>query len=312
VDPSLSVIIPTKNRNKILQQSLDCLKRAVHGRNIEIIIVNDGDDENILDQLWFINNIKVIKNQNNGVASARNMGASISKAETLLFMDDDMLMTSEGIDYIIGFHKNTGKATLNLNWMYPEKLRRQLDGLVFGRYLSHFGFTSLKGWNKDNIWNDGSIFETTGVTSQNLSMRKSTFIEVGGYNESFPYAGFEDYDLSKRITENGIRMYIDPTVNTYHNEADRQNLLQWMERKYRSGFTRGVAAGLGNHEVAISHPLIKRIILRLIFKLSPVVIPAIVNPLTNGFRFIDPLVFRIINLLLAAYIFKGYEQKTGQ
>ena len=212
--PELSIIIPSKDRNAILKDHLSKLINAITGLNVEVIIVNDSNKE--ISGLPDYKLLKLSQNPKHGVASARNHGASLATSKLLMFLDDDMIVFKENIEAILDFHSKHEDCFLDLNWVYPPEVLKRVMKLPFGRYLKYFGFTSLKGWNRGNTsWSDEQIFQTKGITSQNLSVAKETFIKSGGYSEDFPYAGFEDHEYSKRIKDQGYQIYIDPNQFTY-------------------------------------------------------------------------------------------------
>ena len=85
-----TIIIPTFNRNDLLYTCLDSILPLAQ-RNIEIIVVNDNPKNEI--ELPFnlrYNAVEIVDNPNQGVASARNFGASKAKGEFLIFIDDDI------------------------------------------------------------------------------------------------------------------------------------------------------------------------------------------------------------------------------
>lgn len=307
--PDLSVIIPTKDRQAILVESLQKLIHATITFNVEILIVNDSAQELI--RIPKTDCLSILNNNKSGVASARNLGAKKAKSEILLFLDDDMIVSQENIQYIIDFHKATHNCFLNLNWKYPPEMIRHIDSIPFGRYLKHFGFTSLKGWNKNNPhWKDHMLFETNGITSQNLSVRRKTFKAAKGYNENFPYAGFEDHEFTSRIQKLGLRIYVEPAQIMYHNESDRLNLPNWLARKYRGGITRRVALHYGFTECQLNAGLLKKwmVIVTSLF-LNP--ISLFVSALCK-LKGLDFLFYKCVNKLLATAIYGGYFSREGK
>jgi glycosyltransferase involved in cell wall biosynthesis len=70
--PDLSIIIPTKDRESILHQTLESAYRALEHLNGEVIVVNDSDQPLQLDAYP---QVRLTKNPKAGVASARNHGS---------------------------------------------------------------------------------------------------------------------------------------------------------------------------------------------------------------------------------------------
>ncbi|PIQ22097.1 MAG: hypothetical protein COW65_05220 [Cytophagales bacterium CG18_big_fil_WC_8_21_14_2_50_42_9] len=302
----ISIIIPSKDRQAILSESLEKAYKAISGIAGEIIVVNDSKTQDILLKPEWTDKVEVFNNPKSGVASARNLGASKAQSELLHFMDDDMWLSSDNVKDIIRLHQHfAGKVCLNLNWVYPPALVKQMKSTQFGRYLSYFGFDSLEGWRRGSTWNHTELFVVEGITSQNLSIKKADFFNAGGYNESFPHAGFEDYDFSKRLNAAGIQPYIYPLSLMYHNEADRMEVKSWLARKKRGGETRRVAVEMGNAELAYPYGLLKSSIYRVLIKLEPLLFK-LVAAIPN-LPIFDSLYFKIVNTLLGTAFFAGYQ-----
>ncbi|HFL5407345.1 TPA: glycosyltransferase family 2 protein [Escherichia coli] len=96
---NISVIIPVYNGAATIIEAIDSvIKQKIDGDityNIEIIVVNDGSQDNTLNILArYIEeikakNIKVINTENGGVSCARNIGIKAAKYEWVAFLDAD-------------------------------------------------------------------------------------------------------------------------------------------------------------------------------------------------------------------------------
>lgn len=303
----LSIIIPSKERELVLSTTLRKAYESIKDIEAEIIVVNDSKTTNITIDPDISHKVNVLQNSKDGVASARNLGASHAKGDLLLFLDDDMWIREDNLYTTIKLHQSMKHCCINFNWEYPPDLNHEIKRTQFGRYLHYYGFTTLKGWCKGQFWDDQKIFPTDGITSQYLSIAKNDFWRTRGYNEKFPHAGFEDHALYKALMDNKIQPYVYPLSMVYHNEADRMHVKAWLARKQRGGETRRVAVEMGYHEVAIKYNMLKKTAYRLlkIFK------PALYNTLAviPNLQLFDPLYFRIVNLLLGTVSYEGYTNK---
>lgn len=302
---NFSVIIPSKDRRGILQQSLDRLKDVSNLLNLEVIIINDSDKEIKLGKQFDF--VTIYKNDKAGVASARNFGASKARHDWLVFMDDDMWVQADTFHKLVPFCKNVFRC-LNANWIYPDMLVRQLGQNPFLRYLRKYGFDSLEGWSNDVNWNYQEPFRVNGITSQFLLMHKTAFFKVGGYDTSFPFAGFEDHDMSKRLKDAGVEVYVDPQNMIYHNEADRINIENWLERKRRGAITRKVAVDKGYKELVLTYSTGKSGFYKLIYNQRNKLL-RIANNWPN-IKTLDKAFFLLINILLGTYSCIGYTKDT--
>src|ERR1700761_4072159 len=133
--PELTIIVPTKDRGSIFLKTLAQIIRSSSRHDVEILVVNNSEIpvsiENKPDNVFVHDN----PNDKNSVFSSRNYGASIARSSILLFIDDDILVTPESIDYAINFHTQHNNSCLNVNWEYPPALIERIRITVFGNYL---------------------------------------------------------------------------------------------------------------------------------------------------------------------------------
>ena len=95
--PEISVIIPVYNTGRILQETIDSVLTQSF-EDFELIIIDDGstDPETaaILDR-QNDSRIKIIRQENAGVAAARNHGLSLARGKYIAFLDHDDLFLPE-------------------------------------------------------------------------------------------------------------------------------------------------------------------------------------------------------------------------
>lgn len=93
-----SVIIPCYNAENTIHCTMNSVKTVVTNsscKKIEIIIINDGSSDNTLNKIYNFSwgslseNIRIIDNENNGVAFTRNMGLKKAKGKYVTFLDSD-------------------------------------------------------------------------------------------------------------------------------------------------------------------------------------------------------------------------------
>lgn len=297
----ISIIIPTYHRTSLLIEHLTFMRAQLTGFEYEVIIVNDAKDEDVIlpPELF---GYKVINNEKSGVASARNFGAGMAKYDWFLFLDDDMLMNGINFSAYVGHCDAKIRKTVNLDWEYTPETIKTLNQKAFGRFLINYGFTSLKGWCNLKNW-ESKVQILEGLTSQNLLIHKTVFSELNGYNETFPFAGAEDFEFAQRAKKAGIISYVDTTSVMFHNELDRLEKKEWFRRKHRAGITNRIAYEKGYQQVFIPNN----------WKFKSVT-------LTNGtckfilffserFKALDTISFMCYRLLLGQALNAGFYEK---
>jgi GT2 family glycosyltransferase len=205
---------------------------------------------------------------------------------------------------VLSVHREHHRIALNPNWVYPPELVTSLHRTAFGRFLEKHAMTTFRGWYADSSWKSDALFASRSVASFHLSMRREDFAASRGYDEQFPHAGFEDYDFPRRLAKIGLGYFIDTRITVYHNESDRLTVRNWVQNQERRAFTRAVAVRRGYAELALHYPPAKQGLLSLLLTGRPLWL-GLLNWLPE-LAGLDAMKFRIIGVLQAASIYKGY------
>lgn len=301
----VSVIIPTRDRGAIFDKTLIAAMDALQDMDAEILVVNDST-KGVPHVPTNVSNVRLLSNEGKGVAAARNLGAREATGDLLLFLDDDIVISKGGVKHIFRLHETWAPMAINPDWSYPPELMDMLQNTAFGRFLKANHMTSFEGWYADATWRNQAFFESKSVASFHLSLRREDFERASGYDEKFPYAGFEDYDFPQRLRKAGVSFRIDTRVLVLHNEADRLNLGNWLNSQERRAFTRAIAVRQGYSQLALSYPSIKRVVLELILFTYPLWF-ALLSNWPFGRR-LDRIAFAGIGYLQAAKIYQGYSR----
>ena len=194
----LSVIIPCYNMGNYIQVALDSVLQYEKQEDIEIIIVNDGSDDNgytksVLDALDYPN-LNVIHQNNAGLSNARNIGIASAKADYVLLLDADNKIKPDYID--------EGLKALELN---PNVA---------------FLYGDLEKFGLKNFTSEVGDFDISKILVKNyidacVVLRKSAWQSVGGYDEDMR-KGYEDWDFTLRLFFKGWNFtYINKVLFEY-------------------------------------------------------------------------------------------------
>ena len=245
-DVDISIIIATCNREDILWETIAKACLAGQSKNIEIIVINDGDSElNI--PVKYSEKILCFNNTKKGVSSARNFGAKNAKGSILFFIDDDMWINFEIIDWInehLIQNKNTD-AVYNINWEYPPSLEDELKNNKIGRYILSSRYNTM--WGRIKVQGEqpeSGLYPFDAIASCSLILSKEVFNKIGGYNEAISFQG-EDIDLANRINQLSIPIYCVFDTTLYHNHIDRLHLNGFLDRLGNGYYSQFLAESKG-------------------------------------------------------------------
>lgn len=113
--PKVSIIVVTFHNQTYTQQCLDSLIKNTSYPNYEVIIVDNGSDEEMIDFLTgFSENyhhIQLVLNHINlGFAKANNQGAKMAQGEYLVFLNNDTIVTPGWVTRLLWHLEKNRKA----------------------------------------------------------------------------------------------------------------------------------------------------------------------------------------------------------
>lgn len=203
----ISIVIPNYNNSKLIVKCIDALiNQEIDGSHIiQIIVVDDGstdDSANIINETYGckINLIRLPSNQ--GRSTARNVGAKSTDADYLIFIDSDCIAS----DYrFIKSHIDAINAGFTLLFGQVD-----VSGDNFWDRLQKLSFEDrFKNFNDGKKW---------VYTTQNVCVKRSLFIDVGGFNLELDKHGFEDRDLFIRLIDTGAECCFVQNAKTWHQD----------------------------------------------------------------------------------------------
>jgi glycosyltransferase involved in cell wall biosynthesis len=86
--PDISIIVAAYNPGKYIVEAVHSVKGQTF-TNWELIIVDDGSDEDLAPLQLLDGRIRVVRTPNRGVSSGRNLGVALARAPLLAFLDQD-------------------------------------------------------------------------------------------------------------------------------------------------------------------------------------------------------------------------------
>ena len=190
MEPLISIIIPTYQREKKLKFALDSVFSQTY-KNWEIIVIdnnsNDGSEEMIKsyksDKILF----KTISNNGN-IAKSRNLGIELSKGDHLAFLDSDDFWKKNKLEEAIKFLNQGYK--LVYHDMYIMKKYNQV-------FFKKTGYCRNL---KDDIWTD-LIFNGPAFSTSGIIIEKKIFQEISNFDINEDVITWEDYDAWIRLSK---------------------------------------------------------------------------------------------------------------
>jgi len=231
--PSISIVIPCYNHGAFIQEAIRSVEQFPDRSVYELIIINDGSTDGqtreVLKGLQQ-SGYRVIDQENQGLARARNHGIELSQTEVILPLDADNRLRPRYI-------------SLGLEVL----ARRPEVGIVYGDAW-RFG-------EEDRLWQTGP-FDLRRLLAMNyidacVVMRKEVWRQVGGYDPAV--SAIADWDINLSAYEKGWKFHYlqevlfdyrvgkSSMIHTYNREKEQ---VEYIARKhgplYREEFLRQI------------------------------------------------------------------------
>jgi glycosyltransferase involved in cell wall biosynthesis len=194
---SVSAIIPTYNCAHLLPQAIESAIHQSH-RLQEIIVVDDGSTDNTEECVRpFLSQIRYVKQENRGLAGARNRGIRESTAEFVAFLDADDVWLFEKTEKQLSAFRSSPDVALT----FTDALVVSPGGTNMPTFM--FGKDARDGYVFNVLLRSSFILPSTAM------IRRSCLEDVGLFDEGLLCV--EDLDLWLRISRKyPVKMVAEP------------------------------------------------------------------------------------------------------
>jgi len=223
VSVKASVIIPVYNSEEAISGTIEAISSQEFD-DFEIISVDDGSTDGSLQILKGledkIRNLRVISQKNKGPAAARNYGAKEASGEIIVFTDSDCVPEKNWLKEMVKPFED--KEVVGVQGKYKN--------LNTGNTVSVFTQSEIE----ERYLRMGSQKYTDFIGSYSAAYRKSVFLDVNGFDESFLKASGEDPELSYRIAAKGHKMVFNEKAIVGHPHPT--SIKNYIKQKFSRGY----------------------------------------------------------------------------
>jgi len=214
--PEVSFVIPVWNRWDLTYKCLAGIAEKAKGLPYEVVVVDNGSSDETAQLLKRIRNLHVVRNETNlGYLRATNQGALEARAKYLLLLNNDAHILS-----------GTVPALLSTIASDPR------IGAVGGRIVLLDGRLQEAG---SIVWSDGSclgygrgedpfepqysyVRDVDYCSGALLLTPRELFLRLGGFDERYAPAYYEDADYCMALQAGGYRVVYQPAAVILHHE----------------------------------------------------------------------------------------------
>jgi hypothetical protein len=203
--PRVSIVIPVHNKFEVTYHCLASLLLAPNRTSFEVIVVDDGSEAESLDKLDLITGITCLHNDTaQGFVRSSNRGGRHARGEFGVMLNNDTEVTAGWLDALLEVFE-----------------RFDLVGLAGGKLLYADGRLQEAGgivWGNGQPWNYGRngnaadpkynyVRQVDYISGACIMLPKTLWDELGGFDDYYVPAYYEDTDIAFRVREKGTKPF---------------------------------------------------------------------------------------------------------
>jgi len=216
-NPRVSIVIPAHNKFAVTYNCLASLLLAPNEASFEVIVVDDGSKDQTTGINSIIEGIEYVRSDKaQGFVKACNRGADLAHGDYIVMLNNDTEVSAGWLDELLNvFETFEGIGLAGAKLVYPNGVLQEAGGIV---------------WSNGQPWNygrDGNpkdprynyVRQVDYISGACIMLPTSLWKELGGFDEDFAPAYFEDTDLAFRVREKGYKTVYTPLAEVVHYEG---------------------------------------------------------------------------------------------
>ncbi|QLE56154.1 glycosyltransferase family A protein [Nostoc sp. TCL26-01] len=225
--PKVTVVIPSYNGMKYLPATVESVLQQTF-RDIEILIINDGSTDNIIEWATQITDprVRLISQENQGLSGARNTGIINAAGEYIAFIDADDLWLPTKLEKQVQCLDNSPQAGLAYTWTAWTDETGKPTGVVVASHV------------EGDVWEQMVVNDKISNGSSAM-VRRVCFDKVGLFDRELTSS--EDRDMWIRLAAHYHFAVVKEPLTLYrrHSQSmskNRPKMLKNIRRVFEKTF----------------------------------------------------------------------------
>lgn len=215
--PVVSVVIPSFGKVDYTLRCLASIAASPPKVAIEVIVIDDASQDFSVALLEGVRNLRlIVSDVNRGFLRSCNEAARHARGEYLLLLNNDTQVLPGWLDSLLDiFRSQADVGAVGSKLLYPDGRLQEAGGIIW-EDASGVNFGRFDDPDKP-IYD--YVREVDYCSGASLLVRRDLFAELGGFDESYAPAYYEDTDLAFRLRERGLKVIYQPRSCIIHFEG---------------------------------------------------------------------------------------------
>lgn len=217
VEPRVSIVIPVYNEYRMTIFCLRSLLSNTIGVDYEVILADDASTDLTSTIVERIKGIEIVRGkENQGFVNNCRNAACFARGEYLLFLNNDTAFTEDWLHNLVAvLDADPSAGIVGPMLLFGNGRLQEAGGIIWD---------DASGWNFGRM-DDPSrpeynyLKETDYISGACLLIRRSLWDEVGGFDQRYVPAYYEDTDLCFAVRAAGYKVLYQPSSRIYHFEG---------------------------------------------------------------------------------------------
>jgi O-antigen biosynthesis protein len=216
-DPKVSIIIPVFNQWHYTYSCLNAILENTKEIAYEVIIADDASSDETKEITARVKNIVHIRNEDNqGFLLNCNHAAQYAKGQYILFLNNDTNVQSDWLKPLVELlESNDGIGMVGSKLVYADGRLQEAGGIIW---------KDASGWNYGHLDDPDKpeynyVKEVDYISGASIMIRARLWREIGGFDERYIPAYFEDSDLAFEVRKHGYKVVYQPKSVVVHFEG---------------------------------------------------------------------------------------------
>src|SRR5205809_79351 len=216
-DVAVSIIVPVFNQFQYTHACLASLQTVGDKVAFEVIVVDDCSTDETTALVQRMEGVIYLRNEtNSGFIASCNRGANKARGKYLFFLNNDTLVKEGWLTTLVDtFAEEPGAGIIGSKLVFPDGRLQEAGGIIW---------RDASGWNYGKFDDPKKpeynyLRDVDYCSAAALMVPRSLFQKIGGFDERYAPAYYEDTDLAFKVRSAGYRVLYQPLSQIIHYEG---------------------------------------------------------------------------------------------